>query len=356
MKKDKYYIIALVLVLLAITLLYPAQSKYEKAIELGGEWYLNNQDEDFLYYKYDVVNARYFNESHVLREVASLWVVAELSESTGHSDYNKLARRGFNYFENYFRREKENDFYYVNITPPYIRLGDSAFIILSLLNMDHPVGGYYLEKFADGILFHQNADGSFQTHFFSNISTNVDYYPGEALLALMSLYEETQDERYLEATQNAFPFYRDYWRGNKNTAFVPWQTRAYQKLYSATGDEEVADFVFEMNDWMLEGHSPAQGCSGFFFRGVVEAVFIEGVTKAYELALEVNDTVRAECYANFSREGLDYVLTLQVTDKAFEKEAIGGFMGSPTYKIIRVDNNQHAVMALMDAKELGLLD
>ena len=112
-----------------------------------------------------------------------------------------------------------------------------------------------------------------------------------------------------------------------------------------------------MNDWLLTRHVPRTSCSNFIFnRGIVVSVFLEGVNKAYELAAELNDTARARCYANFIIESSGHILSLQATNTSeFEKEAIGGFMSSFTNKMMRVDNNQHSVMALMDAYDLGLL-
>ncbi len=173
----------------------------------------------------------------------------------------------------------------------------------------------------------------------------------------MSLYEHKKDNRYLETVEDAFPYYVRYWRGNPNTAFVPWQTRAYQKLYKVTQKREVANFVFEMNDYMLNQHFPGGDCINFdFSKGIVTAVYIEGVNKAYELARQLNDKKRTKCYANFIKESSDFILSLQVTDtNNFEKEAVGGFSKNYNSKSMRVDRNQHAVMALMEAYELGIL-
>jgi len=68
----------------------------------------------------------------------------------------------------------------------------------------------------------------------------------------MELYDATGEEVYLNSVHKAFPYYRKYWRGNKNTAFVPWHTQAYLIFYNYTKNERVAEFVFEMNDWLID--------------------------------------------------------------------------------------------------------
>ena len=153
----------------------------------------------------------------------------------------------------------------------------------------------------------------------------------------------------------AFPFYVKYFKENPNTAFVPWQTRAYYKFYKETRDEDVADFVFEMNDFMINEYNPGDYCNDFdFSRGIVAAVHLEGVIKAYNLAKELGDEKRTLCYFNYIKEASNHISSLQITESA-DKEAVGGFLGSKTSKTMRVDRNQHAAMALMDAYELGIL-
>ncbi|MFH1308341.1 MAG: hypothetical protein ABIH72_05815 [archaeon] len=359
-KKLVAIVVLIVVMLVLICLLInsiPKQSKYDRAIELGGKWFLNNQDPYFLYYIYDVEQEVHPEEYHYLRSSASLWSVAKLANYLDDKSYGLLAKRGFEFFENYFEADAENDFIFLNITPDNIKLGYSAFLILTLTEMEHEEKEYYLEKFANGILYSQNDDGSLNAEFYSGELGSQDYYPGEALFALMTLYETNGEQRYLEAVENAFPYYSSYWRKNRNTAFVPWQSRAYQKLYNANPDDEVRDFVFEMNDWMLEQHSPKGNCSDFDFSGgIVTSVYVEGVNRAYELASDVGDNERARCYKNFVIEGLDATLDLQVTDREkYEIEAIGGFLGSNDSTTQRVDRNQHAVMSLMEARELGII-
>ena len=111
-----------------------------------------------------------------------------------------------------------------------------------------------------------------------------------------------------------------------------------------------------MNDYMLKLHSPKDVCKDFVFsRGITTAVYTEGVIKAYDLAKALKDEQRAECYRNFIKEALDHILSLQVIENE-KKEAIGGFLSSKVSQTMRVDNNQHAVMALIDAYNSGIID
>ena len=334
------------------------KNKYVQSIELGGEWFLNNQDESFLYYEYNFFGKNHSSSHHSLREMGALWSISMLDDFLDDDRYADLARKGFRHFQEHFVHDQENDFLYINITPTKIKLGYSAFIILSLLNMEHEQKDYYLTQFANGILFQQNPDGSFNTFFYSDETTGVDYYPGESLFALMSLYSYNGNSSYLEAAEKAFPFYTEYWRNDPNTAFIAWQTRAYYLLYQATGKREYADFVIEMNDYLLDEYDPGENCTGFEFSTSTVSVHSEGVIQAYKLAEQLDDMERWQCYKNFIQEGSDFMLTLQVTGTAniFELAAVGGFLQSEGSDSMRVDRNQHAVVALMEGYEVGILD
>lgn len=339
-----------------------------QALEQTGEWFLNNRRGEFIAYEYLPFERVTKDTRHPLREMAALWAIARLGHFLKDERYDDLARIGMKSFERYFKKDPEGDFYIVNVDPGKTKLAYSAFAILALLEMpEYLQRDYYLEKFANGLLAQQKENGELETFFDSDQNSGADYYPGEALLALMSLYEEKPDPRYVEAAQKALSFYRKYWRENRNTAFVPWHTQADVKLYRATDDsatrDEAATFVFEMNDWMLDQHHPTGDCEGFdFSRGIVTAVYLEGVVRAYELARDTEDNARAACYAAFVREGVDAVLALQFTEENhfgkpnYEPAALGGFLGTPTDDLMRVDRNQHAAFALMGALQTDLVE
>jgi hypothetical protein len=112
-----------------------------------------------------------------------------------------------------------------------------------------------------------------------------------------------------------------------------------------------------MNDYLLNSYTPQSPCQNFTFdQGIVTAVHAEGVIQAYDIAKILNDRTRLTCYQNFIQESIDYIITLQETDQTTRPlSAIGGFWDGPAKKDMRVDRNQHAVMAIMDAVSRKLL-
>lgn len=311
----------------------------QDSIKNGGEWFLNNQNDNFLHYEYDYKNNAYTPDSHALRETAALWSIATLSNYLGDERYEILSQKGFSYFEEHF--VEVNDYIYVDIETP--SLGYNAFLILALLEMEHHNKDIYLEKLANGILVLQQEYGKINAYFNSDSDANQQYYPGEALVALMSMYEYTGDERYLDATKKGFVYYKQFWREEPNIAMIPWHSRAYYKLYQATNNYEVADFVFEMNNALVKYYD--FGNCHFMFRGS-ELVFVEGMNYALLLANEVNQPT--SCYHKFIRKA-----TTKAMKKQIQSDDITN--GAFPHSTLRIDHNQHALMALMDAKKYGII-
>jgi hypothetical protein len=334
---------------------------YDRAIRLGAEWFLNNQDDRFLHYEYDVEDREYGDEEDarstvaMLRYTATLWSVAKAANYVDDPRLHELAQRGFAFFESHFERDPEGRFTYLNVTPGWIPLGYSAFMILALLEMEHPRRDEYLEQFANGILSLQQRNGELRTFFFSDSMSNKDFFPGEALLALMSLYEETREERILDTVKLAFLYYRRYWNeGDPEWAFANWHIQAYERLHDVTNYQAHREFVYSMADELLEYHEPEGDCSGFEFHGVFVGARVEGINRAYELARDHGDARRAECYGRYIREASEYLVGLQLTDtEQYPAPAIGGFPDRRDE--LRVDRNQHVVTALIDARLLGAL-
>ncbi len=326
------------------------QNKYMQAARLGSDWFLRQQNDNFIYYSYNLSNNTYSILTNRLRESAALWAIATAGNYFHDARLTQLAQKGFAFFESYFKYDDAQKFYYVAL-PPDIKLGYSAFMILALLQIDHSKKAEYLAGLARGIMAQQNPNGSLNTLFFSKEMSDEDYYPGEALFALMSLYQSTHDSHYVAAVERALPYYMNYWSMHPNTAFTVWQTKASMMLYDATHNSAIPPFVFTMSDYVLKYYEPTGICSGYDVqKSAALSAHTEGVIAAYALAREVGDTKRADCYAHFIREAADYIVSRQLTDTTeFPSEAIGGFLSNAVSDTLRVDRNQHAVMVLMEA-------
>ncbi|MCM2325558.1 MAG: hypothetical protein NDI94_03785 [Candidatus Woesearchaeota archaeon] len=329
-----------------------SQDKYGNAIRLGGEWFLANQDEQFLHYIYDTKTKGHPASTHPLREMGALYAINDLYGYTKDQRYLNLSYKGYAYFSQYFT--KSENYLLVNITPDATKLGYNAFMILNIIPINIKDKENELDYLAEGILSMQKDSGEYRTFFFIERETGVDYYPGQSILALMRLYSYDKQEKYIESVKKSLGYYPLRWNQDPSFTFVPWYTKGYYEYYQQTNDDFVREFIFEMNDFLVSGFSADGTCNGpIVNRDISIAAYAESVVKAYKLAKFNNDTYRQECYSRFINNAADIVVDIQIQNTTDVLE-LGGFPNS--LGEIRVDNNQHAVMMLIDAKREGIID
>jgi len=214
-------------------------------------------------------------------------------------------------------------------------------------------------------------DGSFHTFYrpFERRRDNQNFYPGEAMLAWATLYQQTEDPELLERYMRAFRYYREWHLDprNRNPAFVPWHTQSHYLIWQVTQDEELLDFVFEMNDWLVEEMSQWHGLRyddmrGRFYKpggrfgpphSSSTGVYLEGLIDAFVMARETGDEERMATYRQAICRGLRSVMQLTFKDDVdmfyvgARNRAFGGVRETVYNNEIRVDNVQHNLMGII---------
>lgn len=217
-------------------------------------------------------------------------------------------------------------------------------------------------------------DGSFRTFFKpTERNDNQNFYPGEALVYLATLYRETGDDRLLQRLMQSVRYYRSWHLAERNPAFVPWHSMAYALIWRETTDPALRDWIFEMNDWLLgmQQQAPAAypDVDGRFYdperrhfgppHASSTGVYLEGLIQAYRVARESGDSERAEAYRLAILRALRNLLQLEFRDEVdmfyiSKRERVQGGLRTTVYdNEIRVDNVQHGLMAVLET--LGAL-
>jgi AMMECR1 domain-containing protein len=305
-----------------------------KRITLAKTWFINNVDDQTkrLQYMYYPSLDEYSSTNNHVRQLATLWSIAKLKDFLQDSSFDDLIKETIDYYLDYSIKTDKN-YSYIMIENK-AKLAYSAFLILSL-------------------------DGSFNTYFVSERNTGIDYYPGEAMLALMKLYNKTGNKTYLDSVYKAFHYYKEYWRKNKNTAFIPWHTQVYFLLYNEVKDPEIKDFIFEINDWLVNRYQIRNDIYKDKIGGFPQnnprnstSSYLEGIADAYLLARNIEDNFHLIKYRKAIQLGVRFIVLTQYTENnAFyignQKRTLGGFRHSLISNIQRIDYTQHAIMALM---------
>jgi hypothetical protein len=253
-----------------------------------------------------------------------------------------------------------------------VSLGAVSLAALAIAE-SHVGGRYGAEQAAlAATIDHLHQDnGAFRTFLRPTTrDDNQNFYPGEAMLYWATVYEGRPDPALLARFMASFKHYRQWHRDHRNPAFIGWHTQADYKVWRLTRDPELRDFVFEMNDWLiglqqwalpteyrdLMGRFYAPGAGFGPPHASSTGIYLEGLVDAFRLARDVGDTKRAEAYRVAILRGLRDVLQLQFADDVdmfyvppgFRKYVRGAIRTTEYDNVIRIDNVQHNLMAMLN--------
>jgi hypothetical protein len=228
----------------------------------------------------------------------------------------------------------------------------------------------HLEKTVDELWSYS---GRFRTFFRpAERDDNQNFYPGEALLFWATKLQNNPDRNLLAKATQSVGYYRQHFRERPNPAFVPWHTQAARLLFDLTKDPELRDYIFEMNDWLLSHQQWGKGLDadlwGRFYspqkrhygppHASSTGVFLEGLVDAFDLARMMGNDHRASAYERAIQRGIRSIAQLQFKDDidayyVSERHKVIGAVRTEVYNNeLRIDNLQHALMALLKYKEL----
>jgi uncharacterized protein YyaL (SSP411 family) len=162
------------------------------------------------------------------------------------------------------------------------------------------------------------------------------------------------DEDRLRRT---FHFYRHRFRYQRHFGQVSWLMQAFAQWWRVTEDSSMAEFVFEIGDWILGYQQEKTG--GFIndhqpdAPGYTTALYLEGVASALKLARSINDAERHRKYLDAVAHGYRFLdrLIIQPRDACVLPNpamAIGGLRQSIHRSEVRVDFIQHSLSAILD--------
>ena len=330
----------------------------------------NVHDDGRLTYAYFPSAGRASKANNVIRQWLATLALERAAVYFNDPDLSRLAERNIEYnLRAYFRKIDGLGAIYFR---DRIKLG--AVAIAALTIMTHPNRAKWREEerlLRKTVEYLWNEDGSFRTFLLpQGRNDNHNFYPGEALYMWAHLYRETRSPKLLDRIMRSFRYYRAWHLGeNRNPAFVPWHTQAYFIVWQETRDQNLKDFIFKMNDWLLSVQQgpedvPYPDMVGRFYaphgrygppHASSTGVYLEGLSDALRLARAVGDFDRAKRYDFAIRLGLRSLIQLQFDgdDDAFyvareKRRYVNGGIRTTVYdNRIRCDNVQHGLMAAL---------
>ena len=333
-----------------------------------GRWMLRNLSSDgALPYKYWPSRGTESPADNAIRRFLASMSLARLGELRGSAEIRGAARRNLRFnMARYFKDIGGGRGAIVERTGA--KLGAAAVAGLAILG--NPAREEFSEELtmlAAGIDSLVHDELGFRTFFFprERDGDNWNFYSGEALLFWAeALRRGLQFAPPIERCAKAFERCRERHYRKRNPAFVPWHTQACTCLYAQTGRREFADFVFEMNDWLLpmqQWNGLEPDLRGRFYdprrpefgppHAASTGAYLEGLADAASLARALGDHSRALIYERSIHRGLRSLRQLQFRDErdAFyisrKKRVLGALRTEAYDNAVRVDSAAHALLA-----------
>jgi hypothetical protein len=336
-------------------------------------WFMSNQDsEGALPYKYWPSSGIYSDADNPIRRFMASVAFNRMASALDRQDMKVAARKNLDYnLRRFYRFENGNG---IIAWQKSVKLGSLALAALAIL--ESPFARSWNEELAQlrrTINTLWQPSGAFKTFLHPiDRNDNQNFYPGEALLFWATSLQKNRDEVLLSQAIKSFHYYRSHFRKNSNPAFVPWHSQAALILFKLTGNVEIRDFIFEMNDWLLQhqqwgGSVDLDHWGRFYSPGTPEygpphasatGVYLEGLVDAFALSREVGDTRRATSYRQTIERGIRSLAQLQYHDDldayyVSQKERVIGAIRTESYNNeIRIDNLQHGLMALLKYRDI----
>lgn len=326
-------------------------------------------DSGLFAYQYEPGRDLYSDKQNLVRQVGSVVAMSAHAKWSGNSASRAAADLGIRFhLQGLTDVPDAENAAFIATTDGRNKLGVTALLLLAMA--EHPDAQRYKDiraKLINGILRLQRPSGVFVTSFPPALAIDAqEYFPGEALLAMAADYSEKPSARTLDSFHRAITFYREYFRGTRSPAFVPWQVQAYALMARYTKRRDYVDYVFELTDWLSEKQLDRSNCNWPEMwggvaaysngrAGVSTASYLEGFADALSLARSVGDAGRAERYETVVREAARFVMQLQVRpEEAYfmrsPQDAVGGIRTSPSLNLLRIDHCQHALLGLIKAR------
>jgi hypothetical protein len=343
----------------------PPAVRLTDRLQLILRWYQGMVSErtQMLVYAYDPEQDRLIEDGTEIRNIASIWDMELLGSFLGRSDLRPLIERSLRHYTRWLVPRGEGA---LVLDPAKLGeptgLAHSAFLLLALLDSGQPGREAAIAGLAEGLLQQQRPDGSFRTWFGSDEDDGLEFYPGEAMLALMRAHAARPDERLLTSVERGFDHCRRKLPASRVAPdllvfYANWQSQyamlLHEQTRSDTVREHVRAHVFALHDRAIDDgfYAEIERYPGLQAT-VAVACAVEGINDGFALATRVGDAARARTYERCVRIALDWLGRAQRVDGAARE--VGGFGHSLTEREQRIDVTGHVLSGLIKSAHNGI--
>jgi len=261
-----------------------------------------------------------------------------------------------------------------------LKLGGTGLGLVALLSMEKIRPGLTdkdtLRKLGNFILFMQKEEGNFYSRYIppagKDDSWTSLYYPGEAALGLVMLYEYDPQPKWFNHAVKVLTYLA---KSRKNVQKVPpdhWALLATAKIIEISKKQNLEipnDLLINHGKQVVNGivagvpayskDDPNSGCLTRDCRTTPSSTRLEGLISFYKV-LGPQDTELKEKIATISHNGIEFLIRTQIKDGPYKGAIPSVYIDDITLLkkssrrqiVVRIDYVQHALSAFLDYKKV----
>jgi len=353
----------------------------EAAWLAAGHLAMHTDPEGKMGYHYRPIPDKFTNGYNIVRHAGSVWGLFGAYKATGDVTLLEAGRRALDYLGHSIMVPPENkDIAFLDYKGRAY-LGTNALAAMSLCEIPQelltPEWKTKREMFGNGLMAFQVPDGRFYKSWDEVKAggpvpdPQPRYFPGEAFLAYMKLYEQDQQEKWLKAAKLCADWQIDDYLKNPKQQPDAWVVQALCKLYRYTKDERIPDVVWKMVNWHFRHQwgmpekttklpyedyfggadnatPPRSTPTSARNEANVEAWHLAVLLGNKEMADKLSESVQAAIWHNI----VDQYRPVNSYWTRRPDRVLGGIRGALIANDIRIDYNQHFLSSAINALEL----
>ncbi len=339
--------------------------------EKGKFWYIYWPNEDEIAKNYGIV-----------RHAGSVYGLFEAYNHLKDKKYADAGRRGLNFLLASTQNPKEAPDITLVMEKTQSVLGTNALVAMAYAvipeDLMTPQDKDLRDKIGNSILYYRMPQkGLFYTTFDQALNKKAPkeqarYYPGEAMLALVRLYERTQDKKWLDAAKDLAPGQKELWEkaGHNSVGDYCWVGQAFARMARLETDpalkEEYKKVGFSHADAVIKHQFQPGHPKGYYpdYQGGADnsrpprttptSARSESLAENYLTAKALGDVESQKKYGVALLQSIHFYAQNQFTPDnsyflPYPEKALGGIRGSLIANDLRIDYNQHALSTKLNA-------
>jgi len=343
------------------------------ALDKAGKYLARAVKEDGRFvYEYKPLQGREVPDYNVLRHAGTVFAMMELYGEHKDPEVRKAAERAIGYLLRQVRggtvAGKPVKFV---VEQGEVKLGGNGLSALALAEYARVTNDRRYDEVMKGlgewILATQDANGRFKVHKQSfplgRVSSfQSEYYPGEAIFALMRIYNLTGEKKWLDAADAGARYQLKVFSllDDKKLPHDHWLLYGLNEIHRKRPRPEFLEGAMRFARVIIQGqhtreNQPQPDWDGGYYkppRSAPTATRMEGLNSAYALAKDFGRDADAKQIKRAIQRGTGFLLRMQVGPEIAmycqdPEASLGGFRESLARTSIRIDYVQHSISALL---------